>query len=185
MKQLDQTRGGILVASALTVSVLIYVGPVRGMDMSDASFLVCAALLVLALIALHVKVDVDDIFGFRIDVEAFAQEAESMYNEVLKPRMDRLVNTVGGQTGSQEYAESPGKSVVTVDGSQIATDLPGKSPKEHLKLAFEFKRISFLLCQCMQSFPQESRAMFKALGVPPPTFEKTEDEKELRKKAKE
>ena len=170
MKQLDRTRGGILVASALTVSVLVYVGPVRGMDMSDASFIVCAALLVLALIALHV----DDIFGFRIDVEAFAQEAESMYNEVLKPRLDRLVNTVGGQTGAREYAESPSKSVVTVDGSQIAADLPGKSPKEHLKLAFEFKRISFLLCQCMQSFPLESQAMFKTLGVPPPTFEKTQ-----------
>lgn len=161
---MKEQRQNQLVAAALTVSVAIYMGPVRGMDMSNGAFLACVALLALALLVLR---------GGGKRLEAFVEEAESsgreVYQTILKPRLDRLVNTIGGQSGSQEYSQTPTQSVALVDGTRITEDLPKET--RPLQVATEFHRISFMLCQCMQSFPQESVAMFKRLGLKPPEFE--------------
>jgi hypothetical protein len=142
----------LVAAAALTVSVAIYMGPVRGLDMSNGAFLACVTLLALALLLV--------LRGGGQRLEAFVEE--TVYQTVLKPRLDRLVNTIGGG-GSQSQI------VAVVDGSRIPKDLPKET--RPLKVATEFHRISFLLCQCMQSFPQESAAMFKRLGVKPPELE--------------
>jgi hypothetical protein len=152
------------IAMALTLSVLIYMGPVRGLDMSDGAFAACLALLAAALLTLTLS----EMPAMPAIAEAFT-EAESIYQRVLQPRLDRLVDTIGGQSGVHEYTQAPHQSVEVVSGARVAEDLPKQT--RPLKVAAEFQRISFLLCKCMQSFPTQSVAMFRKLGVPAPTFE--------------
>lgn len=155
-----------LLAAALTLSVLIYMGPMRGLEMTNGSFAACLLLLLLALAL--ISRNLPHLPHLLHLPEAFT-EAEAIYQRVLQPRLDRLVDTVGGQSGTQEYTQAPHKSAVTVDGSRIPEDLPKET--RPLQVATEFQRISFLLCKCMQAFPAQSLAMYRTLGVPPPEFE--------------
>lgn len=144
-----------LAATAISVAVAVYL--VIRRRVGDGEFLALLLVLCLALVILHRAVDPA--------VEMFMDSTTAIYNDLLHPRLDRLVKAVGGQrtvNANQPYIEDDSQVMKEARGQDIA-DAIGSSD---LSVANEFRLISALLCNCAQTVDQATLLGHIGLGAP-------------------
>jgi hypothetical protein len=102
--------------------------------------------------------------------EDVPDSSRAIYDEVLQPRLDRLILATSGEKKTDsKYDEDAERDVREATGQDIAMalGLDGK-PSSSLKTAHEFRMISAFLCYCSQSM--EKAALLERLGVGPPVY---------------
>jgi len=106
-------------------------------------------------------------------LEAFealvGDSGRAIYDDVVRPRLERLITATSGTTKSTVYDEDPDRNLREATGHDIAiaAGLDGK-PALSLKTANEFRLISAFMCYCTQSM--EKATLLERLGVKPPVY---------------
>lgn len=144
---------------AAVITVTLFVGPISNFNISTATFLVCLTVLCIALLLLLRE-------PLRLD--AFVSEAEYSLQNVIEPSINRVINAIGGQSGSRS------DNVAVVKGSDILGMLP-KNTKDARQMVMDMKVISSMLCEFTNLLPDESVSLFKKLKIPNPIKEDLND----------
>lgn len=148
-----------LIAAGASAGVAVYV--MLGAELGNAEFAVLLAILVAALVVVAAPIEAR---------EKFADSSMAIYNDLMAPRLDRLIHAMGGRkVVNPEYVEDEDKDLKQVRGSDIAkaTGTQGR-PKTALRVANEFRLISAFLCNCAQSVDKAS--VLKHVGVGKPVY---------------
>ena len=157
-------------AIAVASAVMIYVYARGGAWGSDhVAFAACAFALGATLVVLITGWPPSASASASASVEGFLDSAKSLADELLVPRLDRLLMAITGQNldGSAPDNRRPQKIQITANRFAPA------DAKTAASLQLEYKRIAFVLCRMSESFPEKFDAAMTALKAPPPIYDET------------
>lgn len=165
----SRKKAALGVATCVAVGVAAYLVVQR--ELRDAEFVALLGLLLIALAMAAAG-------RFGEGVEGFADVMDSsvaIYNEILRPKLDRLVSAVGGErsvntTGEfKMYKEDDERTMKEASGADIARATGTQSkPATSLKVANEFRLISAFLCNCAQSV--DKAVILKSIDLGAPVY---------------
>jgi hypothetical protein len=147
----------VFVSLVVAAAVALYSTVVRCLQLRDTEFVVCVAVLSVALAVLAL--------GWQ-RVEGFADSAKSIADDLLLPHLDKLVAGLdrGKFSGPfEDTASTDFKAKSGDDPTSGATD-----PTEAKALVLQYRRVGALLCSMAEMDPERFARLREALGVSAP-----------------